>query len=258
VLVSYISQIRAGLKGTGLANILIGHTDRLSAWVNSSNSAVVSAVDWLGIDLQPYLDYDIDSTVSNSIADDSNFFQNEYDATAAVSNGKQVWVTETGWPTSGGESGQAVASTSNAKQYWDDVGCGLFGKTNTWWYNLFADVTSSPDWGVVYTNSTTLYDLSCDGVTPKLTLNSSQVNEAAVFHTDPSFLLLDCTGFSTLIPFDLLYHHHLIWFVHSPLHQGVAPQQEHTHHQIRGHLALPPQEIRALSTSPAAESPASP
>lgn len=173
VLVSYITQIRAALKGTVLADVPIGHSDKLAAWVNKSNSAVVLAVDWLGIDLQPYLDS------ADSINNDFTNFQNEYDAVSAISNGKPVWVTETGWPTSG-NLGQAVGSPSNAKQYWDDVGCGLFGKTNTWWYNLYADITSTPDWGVVYTNSTTLYDLSCDGVTPKLALNSSQVNEAVI------------------------------------------------------------------------------
>ncbi|KAE9377246.1 glycoside hydrolase family 17 protein [Stipitochalara longipes BDJ] len=167
VLVSYINQIRAALKGTVLANVLIGHTDKLPSWVNSSNSALIDAVDWLGIDLQPFLD----STNTNSINNATASFQDEYDAVVAVSKGKPVWVTETGWPTSGTQ-GEGVGSANNVKQYWDDIGCALFGKTNTWWYNLFADVTSSPDWGVVYTNSTTLYDLSCNGVTPNLILST--------------------------------------------------------------------------------------
>ena len=174
VLVSYITQIRAALKGTVLADVLIGHTDQRPAWVNSSNAALINAVDWLGIDLQPFLD----STGGNGIQFGKTNFQDEYDAVAAVSKGKPVWVTETGWPTSG-VYGSGEGSTSNAKQYWDDIGCALFGKTNTWWYNLYADVTSSPDWGVVYTNSTTLYDLSCGGTSPELIL-STPVKNASI------------------------------------------------------------------------------
>ncbi|TLD27944.1 glycoside hydrolase [Venturia nashicola] len=32
--------------------------------------------------------------------------------------------------------GKATASNSDAQEYWQTVGCQLFGKTNVWWYNL--------------------------------------------------------------------------------------------------------------------------
>jgi glucan endo-1,3-beta-D-glucosidase len=73
VLVSYITQNRVALKGTALADVLIGHTEKAPAWVTSSNFAPVEAVDWLVIDLQHFLD----STSSNSTNNDSTNFQDE-------------------------------------------------------------------------------------------------------------------------------------------------------------------------------------
>jgi glucan endo-1,3-beta-D-glucosidase len=49
-LVKYISQVRTAIAGTGLSGASIGHVDTWTAWVNGSNSAVASAVDWVGMD----------------------------------------------------------------------------------------------------------------------------------------------------------------------------------------------------------------
>lgn len=49
-IVSYINQVRAAIAGTSAAGKPIGHVDTWTAWVNGSNSAVVNAVDWLGMD----------------------------------------------------------------------------------------------------------------------------------------------------------------------------------------------------------------
>jgi len=44
-IVNYISQVRSAIAGTGLSGIPVGHVDTWTAWVNGSNSAVVSASD---------------------------------------------------------------------------------------------------------------------------------------------------------------------------------------------------------------------
>lgn len=49
VLVNYIKQVRAAVKGTSAAN-KIGHVDTWTAWVNGSNVAVIDNCDWLGMD----------------------------------------------------------------------------------------------------------------------------------------------------------------------------------------------------------------
>ena len=53
-LVKYIGQVKTAIKGTALEKVLIGHVDTWNSWTNSSNSAVVSAIDWLGVDEYPY------------------------------------------------------------------------------------------------------------------------------------------------------------------------------------------------------------
>lgn len=132
-IISYIQQVRKLLKGTAAAGTKVGHVDTWTAWINGSNSAVIDHVDFIGFDGYPYYEDTRDNTIQNA----ANLFFDSYHKTVAVSKGKPVWVTETGWPVSGPrEFGKSVASIPNAKKYWDDVGCRLFGKTNTWWFEL--------------------------------------------------------------------------------------------------------------------------
>ncbi|KKK20518.1 glucan endo-1,3-beta-glucosidase eglC [Aspergillus rambellii] len=161
-IVSYIQQVRSAISGTSLSSVPIGHVDTWNAWTNSSNSAVIDACDWLGFDGYPYFQ----STMANSIDDAKSLFDASIEKTKAVANGKEIWVTETGWPVSGSTQNLGVASIANAKQFWDQVGCPLFDNTNTWWYILqdaSGSVTPSPSFGIVgNTLSTTpLFDLSC-------------------------------------------------------------------------------------------------
>ncbi|KAJ5444589.1 glucan endo-1-3-beta-glucosidase eglC [Penicillium daleae] len=157
-LVNYIKQVKSTISGTTLSGALIGHVDTWDAWTNSSNSAVIDEIDWLGFDGYPYYQ----TTMSNGIDQGKALFDDAVAKTKSVANGKEVWITETGWPLSGPNEGDAVASLANAKQYWDQVGCPLFGETNTWWY-LLADAGSSPSFGITGSTSTTnpLFDLSC-------------------------------------------------------------------------------------------------
>lgn len=163
VLVNYIKQVRDAIAGTPLSGVPVGHVDTWTAWVNSSNDAVISASDWLGVDAYPYFQ----TTMANAIANGASLFNDAFGQTKAAAKGKEVWVTETGWPVSGPAANQADASLDNAKTYWDDVGCQtLFGKTNTWWYTLqdAAPTTPAPSFGVVGStlSTTPLYDLSCN------------------------------------------------------------------------------------------------
>ncbi|KAH7327978.1 glycoside hydrolase superfamily [Stachybotrys elegans] len=163
-LVGYIKQVRDTIQGSCLSKVTIGHVDTWTAYVNASNQAVIDAVDWVGMDAYPYFE----STRANSIAEGRSNFQSAYDQTRSAAGGKEVWVTETGWPVSGKTVGQGVPSLDNARTYWRQVGCSLFGKINTWWYTLqdSAPTTPNPSFGVVGSDLSTaaVYDLSCEGV----------------------------------------------------------------------------------------------
>lgn len=160
-LVSYINQVRSAIAGTPLSQVPVGHVDTWTGWVNGSNVDVVKAVDFLGMDAYPYFQ----NTESNSIDEGYSVFFQAYNNTAGVSQGKPVWITETGWPVSGNKSNLAVASIENAQTYWDQVGCAIFGDINTWWFTLDDSwpTTPSPSFGIVGStlSTTPLFNLTC-------------------------------------------------------------------------------------------------
>jgi len=180
-IVSYISQLRSAISGTALSGAPVGHVDTWTAWVNGSNSAVVTACDWIGTDAYPYFQ----NTMANGIESGASLFETAYSNVEAISQGKPVWITETGWPVSGSTSNLAVPSTTNAKTYWDEVGCGFsFGKINTFWFTLQDAYPTTPDpsFGVVGATLTTtpLYDLSCSNVTSSSSSSSVASSSTAV------------------------------------------------------------------------------
>jgi glucan endo-1,3-beta-D-glucosidase len=127
----------------------------------AANSAVIAAIDFLGMDAYPYYENTIDNSVENANA---NFF-GALNQTIAASTGKLVWITETGWPVVGPTEGQAIASIQNAQTYWDAVVCNILGKYNIWWYTLqdAPQPATSPSFGVASAtlSNTPLYPLTC-------------------------------------------------------------------------------------------------
>jgi len=158
-LVSYIGQVKTAIAGTALSGASIGHVDTWDAWTNGTSAPVISAIDWLGVDEYPYWQL----TDSNDVDNSATLFNKALDVTKAVAGGKDVWVTETGWAVSGATQGEGVAGKSEAKTYWDAVGCDLlFGKINTYWYTL-SETGASPDFSLSDTTSDTtpLFNLTC-------------------------------------------------------------------------------------------------
>ncbi|KAL8869388.1 MAG: hypothetical protein Q9174_004306 [Haloplaca sp. 1 TL-2023] len=156
-----INAVRQALSGTIMAGKPIGHVDTWTAYINSSNAAVIEACDFIGTDAYPYFQ----NTQENSIENGANLFFDAYNATVAVAQGKPVWITETGWPVSGPTENLAVPSLENAERYWDDVACRVLGSINTFWFTLQDSFPSapSPSFGLVGStlSTTPLYDLSC-------------------------------------------------------------------------------------------------
>lgn len=190
VLVDYIKQTRDAIKGTCLESVPVGHVDTWTAYANSSNNAVIEACDWLGMDAYPYFE----DTKSNPISNGAQLFKDAWNEVKAVANGKEIWVTETGWPVSGKTVGQAVPSLKNARTYYEEVACPMFGDINVWWYTLqdSAPQTPNPSFGVIGSELTEkpLYDLSCSSESKKGTLVSRSDDKSGNvehYFVSPSF-----------------------------------------------------------------------
>ncbi|KAF2742916.1 glycoside hydrolase family 17 protein [Sporormia fimetaria CBS 119925] len=146
-LLNYIRQTRDAVRGTALEGKPIGHVDTWTAFVNGSNAAVISELDFLGMDGYPYFQ----TTMANSIENANRTFYDSLDATVRAAQGKPVWVTETGWPVIGAQQNQAVASAENARIYWEDVSCSLMAKGVNFYYYMLQEAqygNPSPDFGV--------------------------------------------------------------------------------------------------------------
>ncbi|PSR81439.1 glycoside hydrolase superfamily [Coniella lustricola] len=177
VIVGFIQDYKTKFEGTALANVPIGHVDTWDAFTNSSNSAVIDAVDWLGVDEYPYYQTGDDNTIENAPA----LFQSAYDAVVGVAGSKDVWVTETGWAYSGETWDQAVASVPNAKKYWDTVGCAkLFNKVPTFWYNFVEDNASNNETFAITDNMSTTarWNLTCPAEDDSTNTTSSASSSA--------------------------------------------------------------------------------
>ncbi|KAK6433166.1 hypothetical protein LTR95_010655 [Oleoguttula sp. CCFEE 5521] len=153
-LAQQIYDVRGMVRAMGV-QAQVGHVDTWTAWVDNNNKAVITASDFIGLDGYPYFQ-------NAAIADASAVFWNSVTATRnqvnAVSPGKWVWVTETGWPVSGPNSGAAVASVQNAQTYWRSVACQAFNSIHIFWY-AYQDYSASPSFGVFGSNGNAIYDL---------------------------------------------------------------------------------------------------
>lgn len=162
-ILSFIKDTRDKLKGTALAKTPVGHVDTWTAWANTSNNAVVEAVDFVGVNSFPYYENGNNIQTTNEIDNALAIFQDSLNRTAAAIGDKPMWVTETGWPTTGPKWNSAQPSVDNAKKYWQDVGCSLFSNTNTFWYILR---DSNPDNKMKFgidpeLDGTPAFDLKC-------------------------------------------------------------------------------------------------
>lgn len=131
------------------------------------NSAVVSALDFVGVDAYPYWEVQH----ANGIGSANKTFYDAYRQTVAAAKGKPVWVTETGWPVSGPKQGQAVANAANARIYWEDVSCSLMKSNIHLFYYTLQDIqysTPSPSFGIKGAGDlkavNPLFSLSCPKV----------------------------------------------------------------------------------------------
>ncbi|KAI1482887.1 glycoside hydrolase family 17 protein [Daldinia eschscholtzii] len=156
----YIGWMRDWLRGTPLEGKPIGHVDTWTAWVRPENAGVISAVDFLGHNSFPYFE----TTKPNAIGQAADNFWSAVQQTEGVAGGKPVFITETGWPSVGPQQRDAIASVENARTYYSQVGCALFGKRTAFWYTLVDANTAQTDISFALTpidDATPKFDLTC-------------------------------------------------------------------------------------------------
>ena len=88
-LASQVNDVRGMIRSVGAATQKVGHVDTWTAWVDGSNSAVVTACDFIGMDGYPYFQ-------NAAIGDAAKVFWQSVTDTKNAAQGKPVWVTETG------------------------------------------------------------------------------------------------------------------------------------------------------------------
>jgi len=171
-MVKYIKSVKDALQGSSWSNVKVGHVDTWNAWVNGTNAEVIDNCDFLGIDTYPYFETD---HADNSIEQGAPLFQEAMDKTVGVAKGKEIWITETGWPVTGPKAGQAEANKENAKAYWDAVGCPNFDSVPTFWYMMYEGISDSatPDFSIADSSYKPLFDLSCKDVSSMNSTSSS-------------------------------------------------------------------------------------
>lgn len=163
-LISYITEVRNAIAGTSLEGVPVGHVDTYDSFENATNTKIINEIDWIGFDGYPYWE----KANGNSIEAASDLFYKGLNKTKAIAGDKPVYVTETGWPVSGDQFGEAVASDANARKYWKDIACTLTeNNVNVWWYILQESQNghASPDFGLFGAGDLGVvpqsYDLSC-------------------------------------------------------------------------------------------------
>lgn len=163
-LISYITEVRNAIAGTSLEGVPVGHVDTYDSFENGTNTKIINEIDWIGFDGYPYWE----KANGNSIEAASDLFYKGLNKTKAIAGDKPVYVTETGWPVSGDQFGEAVASDANARKYWKDIACTLTeNNVNVWWYILQESQNghASPDFGLFGAGDLGVvpqsYDLSC-------------------------------------------------------------------------------------------------
>ncbi|KAL1591847.1 hypothetical protein SLS59_010025 [Nothophoma quercina] len=153
-LLNTIKSVREKIAASSYAKYMeskpIGHTD-------TALYSVVSGSDFVGMNAYPYWE-------GQSIDNVNASFMSILRDTQRRAGNTPVWISEIDWPIRGKQIKDAVANPENYQRYWNEVGCNMFGKYTTFWFELLQDsTTDQPDWGLLdpKTHMPRIKDLSC-------------------------------------------------------------------------------------------------
>jgi glucan endo-1,3-beta-D-glucosidase len=178
-----IDQVKKTIAASSFAQYMkdkpIGHVD-------VAKHAVVDNADFIGMTAYPYWNKDSIRTASTS-------FQGSLEQVKQRAGNRPVWIAEMGWPfTDTEQHGAAVAGVDELQKFWTEVGCIVFGKYTTFWFELLKDTTpeQKADWSIVDANTrqSRIKNMSCGNPQPKPPVgapNSSQASSQPISSTPP-------------------------------------------------------------------------
>lgn len=178
-----ITQVKNSIASSSFAQYMkdkpIGHVD-------TAQYAVVDNADFIGMTAYPYWNKDSIETASTS-------FQGSLEGVKQRAGNRPVWIAEMGWPfTDSEQHGPAVAGIDELQKFWSEVGCAVFGKYTTFWFELLRDTTSDQkaDWSVIDPSSrqSRIKNMSCGYPQPKPPAESSAssgVSSKSIASTPP-------------------------------------------------------------------------
>ncbi|KAF1835146.1 glycoside hydrolase [Decorospora gaudefroyi] len=141
VVAKTIDQVKKSIAASSFAQYMkdkpIGHVD-------TAKHAVVDNADFIGMTAYPYWNKD-------SIDNAGPSFLGSLDSVKKRAGDRPVWIAEMGWPFADTtQHGAAVAGVNELQRFWTEVGCAVFGKYTTFWFELLKDSTpEQADWGFI-------------------------------------------------------------------------------------------------------------
>ncbi|KAG9189369.1 glucan endo-1,3-beta-D-glucosidase [Alternaria panax] len=190
-----IAQVKKDITVSSFAQYMkdkpIGHVD-------TAKYAVVDNADFIGMTAYPY--WNKDSIESASIS-----FQGSLEQVKQRAGNRPVWIAEMGWPSTDTEQhGAAVAGEDEAQKFWTEVGCAVFGKYTTFYFQLLKDTTpeQKADWSIIDTNTrqSRIKNISCGNPqlkAPVAAPGSSQASSQPVASATPSMSVSDLSATSS-------------------------------------------------------------
>ncbi|MDR2355332.1 MAG: S-layer homology domain-containing protein [Clostridiales Family XIII bacterium] len=108
-LISYINYVRARIADK---NIPVGTSDTSAVFLN--HPELVQSCDVILCTIYPFFSEVPAENAAHNLSE-------TYERVLAVAEGRQLIISETGWPTEGSPEGAAVPSIENARRYFEDV-----------------------------------------------------------------------------------------------------------------------------------------
>lgn len=127
-----VATVKSALSAAGYTGKYVA-VDTLVAMI--ANPELCSASDYVAVNSHPFFDGGV------AAADSGPWLLQQMERVSDACGGKDVWITETGWPTQGDTNGVAIPSTENQKAAISSMKKSV--SSNIIWFTAFNDMWKS-------------------------------------------------------------------------------------------------------------------